>query len=125
MANAICVICLSTWKKSVGYYVRFLYDDIEGYIKIIDYIPQTQDLIIKYKECDYKIKTYAFKKCYLWKIVNGITKEFKIEVGTKFKDNNKDIVIIDRKYVQSPYAKNTKLKYYKIKWRFYWNSKSL
>lgn len=103
------------WKKSVGYYVRFLYDDIEGYIKIIDYIPQTQDLIIKYKECDYKIKTYAFKKCYLWKIVNGITKEFKIEVGTKFKDNNKDIVIIDRKYVQSPYAKNTKLKYYKIK----------
>ena len=25
------------WKKSVGYCVRFLCDDIEGYVKIIDY----------------------------------------------------------------------------------------
>lgn len=43
------------------------------------------------------------------------SKEFKIEIGSKFKDEKRDLEIIDRKYMQSQYYKNTKLKYYKYK----------
>lgn len=41
--------------------------------------------------------------------------EFKFEIGTHFKDDKRDLTIVDRKRVESPYKKGTMLKYYNYK----------
>ena len=36
------------WKESIGYKVKFIYDDIEGEIEIVGYDTKTRCLSIKY-----------------------------------------------------------------------------
>ena len=85
------------WKNSIGCFVKFIYDEITGEIKIIDY--QSDNLYIQY--LDYKIDkitTDSFKKCKLSYILKKISREFKLEIGSNVVDNNRNITIIDRKY---------------------------
>ena len=52
------------WRKSLNYNVKFIFDDIEGEFKIVDYKTKGQYLYIQYLDhtaC--KIKAYAFIKC--------------------------------------------------------------
>lgn len=46
------------------------------------------------------------------KIIKRSSK-FKIEIGTRLKDDKRDITIVDRKYVDNPHNKGKYLKYYK------------
>lgn len=86
------------WGKSVGYKVYFIYDDIDGYIQILSYKKKEQLLHVKYKDKEYDIATTNFSKCNIGSILGKITSDFKIEIGTHFKDDKKDIVIIDREH---------------------------
>ena len=52
-----------SWKKSVGYKVNFIYDEIEGYLEIVDY--KNNYLTIKYKNKIKLINTGAFTNCNL------------------------------------------------------------
>ena len=75
------------WKLSVGHKVKFIYEDIEGSLKIIKYITKNNH---PYLEVEYNDKTYicsskSIIRCSLGKILNKITKDFKVEIGQTFK----------------------------------------
>ena len=57
------------WKNSVGYKVHFIYEDIDGYIEILDYIDYK--LIIKYNNKELKIFTSSFINANIGKILNN------------------------------------------------------
>ena len=80
------------WKNSIGYKVKFVYDDIEGEIEITDYISKGQKLTIKYNERTYGIGTSCFLKCALGGALGIISKDFKYNIGDKFGD----IELIDK-----------------------------
>lgn len=87
------------WKNSVGYKIPFVYNDIRGEIEIMDYDFDAQKLTLLYEnKIEGCIKTGGFQKGKIGGILGKITKDFKIEIGTPFKDENRDIIITDREY---------------------------
>ena len=86
------------WEKNINKIINFRCNDIEGKIKIIDYIKKNQKLKIKYNEKEYFIHTSCFVKCGLSNIVRRwrMKKEFKYEIGKII--NNKKIINRYRKY---------------------------
>ena len=103
------------WKNSIGYKVYFEYEDIKGYIEILDYyyISNKAKINIKYKNNEFKISTYGFKKCELGKFLGKISTDFKYEIGERLINENRDITIIDRKIDKDSSGYNRR--YYKYK----------
>ena len=100
------------WCNSIGYKVKFIYDNIQGEIEIIDY--NYPKIKIKYLNKDfYNMQTSDFIKCRLGILLDVKTSEFKIEIGQTFKDDKRDITIIDRKYIKD--KNDVYRKYYKYK----------
>lgn len=100
------------WKESVGYKCKFKYDDIEGEIEIVDYTSKGQKITIKYLDYDlFEIAIGHFKNCRFGKLLKKITNEFKVEIGQTFKDNKRDLIIVDREYRKD--KNGQKWKYYK------------
>lgn len=58
------------WKSLVGQEVKFIYDEITGYIKIQSY--SKGRLFITYKEFDFQIGVNSFRCCKLGKILHNI-----------------------------------------------------
>ena len=104
---------LINWINSVGYKVPFIYEDIEGEVEIVDYDKNKTLLTIKYNNKKCKISTGGFTSCSFGNISNKITSDFKIEIGTRFKDDKRDLIITDRKYIANKYGQ--KCKYYQYK----------
>lgn len=105
------------WKNNIGNKIWFIYDSIEDYIilkevnnRILTIYNNTYGL--------YKIRIDSFLKCSLKSYLKLKTSSFKIEIGEVLKDNNRDLTIVDRKYIEKEYIKNgkkyiQKFKYYK------------
>ncbi len=116
------------WIHSVGYKVEFIYDEIKGEVEIICFC--NGNLIIKYLDkTNYKISIRSFTNCRLGKLLGVLTNEFKIEIGSNLKDNNRNLVIIDREYRKGKGKKSGNPKYYKYKcnicgWNEGWKSES-
>ena len=103
------------WKNTVGYNIYFEYDDIKDFLKIVDVYNKNNRnvLLIEYKNKHMEIIPSHLLECKIGKLLNKNTSNFKIEIGTTFKDDKRDIIIIDRKYIKS---KNGQMrKYYKYK----------
>lgn len=98
------------WKNCNNYYVCFIYEDIEGYIEIINYDKDKHQLCIMYNNNKYTILTNDLRKCALGNILNKITNKFKIKMGTKFQDGKRNLTIIDKEY---RYDKNNR------QWKWY------
>ena len=96
------------WKNSIGHKVKFIYDDINGYIEILNYNTKTNKLKIKYNNKEYNIYIGTLLSCELGNVLCKITKNFKIEIGQTFRDDKRDLTIIDREY-------RGRYKYYKYK----------
>ena len=111
------------WKNSVGCKVKFIYNDIEDYIEIIEYIKQSNrsKLKIKYNNDIKLIRPDRLLECKLRPILNSkelnFTIEFKIEIGSIFKDNKRDLTIIDRNKIlkKDGHGYNYFQKWYKYK----------
>lgn len=100
-----------SWKNSIGYIIPFIYDGIEGNIKIIEYIKDTHDkLKIIYNNKEHIIEIRELINCYLARILNIRTLEFKVKIGQIFKDKQRDIIITNRE-IRIDY-KGRKYKYY-------------
>ena len=86
------------WKRSEGHTIHFIYEDIEGEI-LIKQVLNSDYLLVQYKEKEFKIQKGHLKKCAIGTIVGKIKydKPFKFEIGQIFKDEKRDLVIIDRK----------------------------
>lgn len=109
------------WKESIGYKIPFIYDDIEGELLVVDYTRERQKITLKYKDNTDTILTNALQKCHIGRVLNQRTGEFKIEIGTPFKDNRRDIIVTDREirdgteFRDNDKAYIRKFKYYKYK----------
>ena len=111
------------WKNSVGCKVKFIYNDIENYIEIIAYIKQSNRprLKIKYNNDIKLIRPDRLLECRLQPILNSkelnFPTEFKIEIGNVFKDNKRDLTIIDRNKIlkKDGHGYNYFQKWYKYK----------
>jgi len=97
------------WEESINKQSKFFYNGIKGYVEIIAYEKNTHKLTIKYNEESFIILTDSFKDCKLGKFLKQNTSEFKIEKDTIYKDNKRDITIIDREY-RPRYTKDGGLK---------------
>lgn len=104
------------WQKSLGKKVKFIYDDIMGEIEIINIDVKTRMLTIKYDDNEgFKINVAGFMKCALGKLLGKITNEFKIALGEHIKDDKRDLIIIDRKYItRKCNGHNSNEKYYEF-----------
>lgn len=105
---------LIDWNKAVGKKVYFIYKNLEGYIDIINYT--NRRLFIKYKDYDiFEIGTGQFKECKLGNMLKVCTGDFRLEIGQIFKDDKRDLIIIDREYrpTNRNDNQNEKRKWYK------------
>ena len=92
------------WIESKGYKIKFIYENIEGYVEIIDY--KKSCLYVKYLNNDiFKINTEDFKKCKLGGMLGLHIKIFKYNINKNIIDENRNITIIDREY-RPRYKKN-------------------
>ena len=85
------------WRKSVGYTIKFIYDDIEDYITIKEYIKSKttkhNKLLVEYKNNEYEILPDDLKTASLGRICMEITSEFKINIGDTYVDPTRNFTI--------------------------------
>lgn len=94
------------WKRSVGYKVNGIYKGEKFEVEIVGYgINRKEYLTIKYENKEFEIRNSDLSRCRLGRVLGKITSEFKIEIGQTFKDENRDLIIIDRKVI---FDKNNK-----------------
>lgn len=86
------------WKNSIGYKVLFVYEDLQGYVEIIDYKSNNERLTISYNDKTIDIARSSFKSGNIGRLLGKRSKDFKIEKKKVFKDNKRNIMIIDREY---------------------------
>ena len=86
------------WGKSVKYKVKFIYENIEGEVEIIDYDSKKGRITFKYLDNEFNMKTGHFTNCHLGSVTKVITNDFKVSLGTVFKDIKRDLIITDREY---------------------------
>ena len=96
------------WVNSIGYSIEFIYKDIDGIFIIKEYNPKTKKITLLYDNNIYKVDRHILTGCNLGGILKLKTKDFKIEIGQTFKDDKRDLTIIDREY-------RGRYKYYKYK----------
>ncbi len=85
------------WKESIGNWVKFIYGNIEGKVKIVDY--DGKHLYVKYLDGEpFKILVRSFKECRLGTLLGKITSEFKIEIGQIISNDKMEFAILDREY---------------------------
>jgi len=103
-----------SWIKSIGHKIKFIYEDIEGELEITDC--KGDYVYIKYLDKDiFKINASQIKNANIGTLIGKITYDFKVEIGTIFKDNKRDLIITDKELRDTPYSyQNTKLKWYKF-----------
>ena len=98
------------WKNSIGCKCKFKYGNIEGEVEIVNFI--RPNLIIRYLDYDlFEIRHGDFVNCKFGKMLKQNTDEFKVEIGQIFKDEKRDLTIIDKQYRKD--KNNRNLKYYK------------
>jgi DNA-directed RNA polymerase subunit RPC12/RpoP len=69
------------WKETVGFKVKFTYEDIEGEVEIIEYKKDRQLLYFKYNNEVYNTVTKSFMKASLGKIIGKINSDYIYEIG--------------------------------------------
>ena len=107
------VTCID-WVLSIGCKIKFIYNNLEGELEIINYDSKTKYLYIKYLNKEpFKIHTANFNQCKFGKLLGIITNEFKIEIGTNFIDYKRDITITNRKIIKDDKERNWKHYEYK------------
>lgn len=101
------------WGKCVGKKIDFIYDDIKGEFKIAEYQTNNSKLTIEYKDVFFNIHAGSFTRGQIGCLIGRKTKDFKINVGQRINDLNRDLFIIDREHRKSKSNRNRK--WYKYK----------
>lgn len=85
------------WDMCVGKIIKFIYDDTEGEIEIIDVYGS--NLIIKYQDKDpFTVNKGSLINCNIGRLIGKYTNEFKFEISQILKDNKRNMVITDKEY---------------------------
>lgn len=103
------------WKNTVGCIIPFTSDVLNGELTILEHIPKNTEnklknsyLVLSYKnEILEKITVQCFKSGQLSGILKDYLPFWEYEIGDKIVDNQRDLIIIDRKIIDG-------LRHYKI-----------
>ena len=87
----------NNWEQSLGCICNFYYKGISGQLKIVGHDVKTHSLSILYDGQVKTIGTNYFKDCKLGNLLGLINKDFKVEIGQEFVDDNRNIKITGRK----------------------------
>ncbi|AWG44158.1 hypothetical protein BEH_24215 [Priestia filamentosa] len=101
------------WSKSAGYKVGFLYNDVKGYIEILDYDKNKQILVTKYKNNTLHIKTSHFKKGAIGNLLGLINHAHTYNKGDVVKVSTGNIEVLDQILIKN--SKNHTVRGYKYK----------
>ena len=115
------------WSKSIGLTCDFYYKGIYGNLVIKKYDSDTKKLLVCYSNKERWIDTNSFKQALLGKVIGLRDKDFKISIGETFKDENRNITIIDRKFKKDKSGIGRKIYRYKCnicKWEDGWKDES-
>ena len=85
------------WENAKNKTVKFIYKNIEGELKIIKRL-KNDKILIEYNNKEIKLPVNSLLYCQLGSLFSQKNGKFKINVGCTFKDDKRDIVIIDREY---------------------------
>jgi len=109
-ANKECI----DWNKSVGYKVKFIYDDIEGDAEIIDQYKKSGQnyLEVKYNDRIVHINAYAFSTCAIGNLLNKVITDYRHNIGDIVNLKFSDIQILE--HIKIPNKANN-VKGYKYK----------
>lgn len=92
------------WKNCIGMKVKFIYDDIEEEVRIIDYIQKGQKLCIEYNEELFNITTGHFKECKLGNIIGKINRSYLYSINENIIDKKRNLTIIKQIKIKSDKA---------------------
>jgi len=84
------------WKKCSGYKVKFIYDDIEDELEIINYNKDNHRLNIIYKNNNYFVNISTLLYCSLGEILKKKTKDYKYNVGEIIEVRTGNIMILEQ-----------------------------
>ncbi|MGG3157150.1 hypothetical protein ABEP50_15940 [Priestia megaterium] len=84
------------WLACIGFKVKFIYEDLEGEIEIINYNKESEKLSVRYCERDYDITSYVFTKGALGKIVGKINVDYMYAIGDIIQTSNSDLKILEQ-----------------------------
>ena len=82
----------------VGITLKFNYDNKVGNVYISKYNSSKRYFTVIIGENEYELPTLSLVNCNFGKILGTYTKDFKIKIGTQFKDDKRDLTITDREY---------------------------
>ena len=80
---------LIQWKETIGCIIPFVYDDIEGEVKVLNYTPNTQKLTLLYKDKEFLVGTESVLSCGFSLIVGKFAK------GSVMKLEKKSIKMVE------------------------------
>ena len=90
------------WKNSVGCKCHFIYGDIVGEIKIVDYKRDKNQpyIMAVYKDRQKWITVPSFKKGSIGNLLGVYTSDFRYQIGNIIQTKQFDIKILNRKYIK-------------------------
>lgn len=101
------------WGRSEGCVFNCIYNKKDYVVEILEYKKSKYSVVLKWGDICRCIETSKVKNCKLGGLFKNITKDFKIEVGTIFKDDKRFLEITGRELVETP--NGSKIKHYKYK----------
>ena len=101
-ANKECI----DWNKSVGYKVKFMYDDIEGEAEIINQYKKSGQnyLEVEYNDRIVHINAYAFSTCTIGNLLSKVVTGYRHNIGDIINLKFSDIQILEK--IKIPNGKN-------------------
>ena len=88
------------WENSIGKEVKFIYDDIEGFIKILKYDKENLIVTYQYKDIIFSQKTVLLKKCNLRDMLFLVFR-YEIDEIIESEDHKRKIKIINKYHLDS------------------------
>ena len=98
----------TNWKATVGMELELLYKGEVYKVKIVK--SDKYRLWVDYNGYVYDkgVRQGHFLRGSFGRVLNIITNDFKYEIGINLKDNKRDLVVTDRKYIKDNYGQNRK-----------------
>lgn len=90
-----------SWKDiSNGFIFKTVHETYgENNFELVNYCSKTTKLTLKYDKKMLKpIEVKHFRSGHIGALIGKVTKDFKIEIATPFKDDKRDLIITDREY---------------------------
>ena len=106
------------WKNTIGINIYFIHGNIKGKLKIIGY--NASIIFIEYNNKQFRIFIGNLKKGNLGNILGIKTSEFKIDIGTRFQDKKRDIIIMNRE-VRTKYNQDGSFRRYEKWYKYHCN----